>query len=505
MPLSVQEFAAKVKAKYPEYQSLADDDLARRIVAKYPEYEGQVSLAPSVAEKAQQHLAVLKNAPAEKTFGGGLYDSTIGGFVDTAKSAIGMNGPAAAAKTVAGVSIPGMVWNAAKGAYEQYNQAMDAAKNRDLGGAFGHMAAAMVPVVGPAAANAGEHIKQGDIGYGLGEATGLIGQTLLPGALGKKVTAAGPALDAAGDAQYQRVIDPQNVNPSVAAPVARELAGEGVRMRNPQAELGPILNDKANAVDTSTPILGRTMPTPVSPITQALRDARANLFDANGTVRHGMQPVVDGLSALEKEIEAKSVQVSNTPRNVGTIPNEALKNLHQDLSNSAGRGGQFDPAIQSNPDRWSPDMHGANAVMDAVNADPAAAAANAKKSAYIKANRELLQRDGNGNVIGGPHADTLPTKGRVATTLGGAAAMEVAGMAFPPIKPFVHVLGRMLDLGGATKLVTDALRSPAWNTRSAIIKKGMARAIATKDYGSAATIASAIAELEAQENRDNGQ
>ncbi len=40
--LTVSEFAAKIKAKYPEYKDIDDLELSRKIVDKYPEYESLV-------------------------------------------------------------------------------------------------------------------------------------------------------------------------------------------------------------------------------------------------------------------------------------------------------------------------------------------------------------------------------------------------------------------------------------------------------------------------------
>lgn len=45
MALSVQEFSAKIKAKYPEYSSVDDKVLAEKIIAKYPEYKGKVDMS----------------------------------------------------------------------------------------------------------------------------------------------------------------------------------------------------------------------------------------------------------------------------------------------------------------------------------------------------------------------------------------------------------------------------------------------------------------------------
>lgn len=42
--ISAVEFAAKIKAKYPEYQDISDVELAQKMVAKYPEYVNVVEL-----------------------------------------------------------------------------------------------------------------------------------------------------------------------------------------------------------------------------------------------------------------------------------------------------------------------------------------------------------------------------------------------------------------------------------------------------------------------------
>lgn len=52
--LSVQDFAAKIKAKYPEYQNVDDNTLAQKIVAKYPEYQNQVDLSGGASQPQGQ-------------------------------------------------------------------------------------------------------------------------------------------------------------------------------------------------------------------------------------------------------------------------------------------------------------------------------------------------------------------------------------------------------------------------------------------------------------------
>lgn len=58
--------------------------------------------------------------------------------------------------------------------------------------AAGHGAAALLPVIGPAAASAGEDIKRGDIAYGLGKGSALVASVALPAAAGDAVKAMSP-------------------------------------------------------------------------------------------------------------------------------------------------------------------------------------------------------------------------------------------------------------------------------------------------------------------------
>jgi len=43
-PLSITDFAAKIKAKYPEYAEVNDDELVNRIIAKHPDYAPMVNM-----------------------------------------------------------------------------------------------------------------------------------------------------------------------------------------------------------------------------------------------------------------------------------------------------------------------------------------------------------------------------------------------------------------------------------------------------------------------------
>lgn len=66
MPETVEQFAARIKAKYPDYQSVPDRELVERITTKYPEYKNQVDFGS--AEQVDVKLDF--NPPEEKTLAG---------------------------------------------------------------------------------------------------------------------------------------------------------------------------------------------------------------------------------------------------------------------------------------------------------------------------------------------------------------------------------------------------------------------------------------------------
>ena len=53
MPIDYNEFAEKIKAKYPQYKDVDNYTLASKMVEKYPQYQGQVDLKK---KKILRHL-----------------------------------------------------------------------------------------------------------------------------------------------------------------------------------------------------------------------------------------------------------------------------------------------------------------------------------------------------------------------------------------------------------------------------------------------------------------
>lgn len=52
-PMTSQQFAASIKSKYPQYQSLGDDELVSRLLTKYPEYVPHVSDATAAIARSR--------------------------------------------------------------------------------------------------------------------------------------------------------------------------------------------------------------------------------------------------------------------------------------------------------------------------------------------------------------------------------------------------------------------------------------------------------------------
>lgn len=53
----VPEFAAKIKAKYPQYADMPDEELAQKMIAKFPQYQDMIGATPTAASPAEPGLA----------------------------------------------------------------------------------------------------------------------------------------------------------------------------------------------------------------------------------------------------------------------------------------------------------------------------------------------------------------------------------------------------------------------------------------------------------------
>lgn len=75
--MSPQEFATKIKQKYPEYKDVDDVELAQKIVTKYPQYQSQVAFQ-QIAQPQEKTFMEKAGGVTDALFGGGKIGEAIG-------------------------------------------------------------------------------------------------------------------------------------------------------------------------------------------------------------------------------------------------------------------------------------------------------------------------------------------------------------------------------------------------------------------------------------------
>ena len=190
-PLNIDDFAAKIKAKYPEYANVDNAVLAHRIVQKYPEYGSQVDLNARSAPASPPPAPTPQQQPGFFTrLGQSL------GLPTSKDESQAMTDPIQAIKTAAmGGPIVPMAANylktAFKGAKEGLTDAYQAGQDyaqggvsaKDTAGRLGydalHVGLQATPFIGPSIDTAGQDISQKNYSGGAGGLTGVIGQLAL--------------------------------------------------------------------------------------------------------------------------------------------------------------------------------------------------------------------------------------------------------------------------------------------------------------------------------------
>lgn len=261
-----------------------------------------------VGPKLAQAIGEAESLPAKPEW------SSVGRFVSNAAS---MLNPVAAVEGLYGaVTHPvDTIVNIGGAMADQGTQAIQAAREGRSSEAIGHGIAAVVPVVGPAAAHAGEQIASGDVAGGLGTSAGLLAPAL-----------AMPAVRAAG-----RVVGKAA---GVIAPTQREL----VLQR---------LEGYANK-----PFAEAMTPTGSSKEIRTLGKQAAKVA---GDVREGTTAVTpSGLRAqIADHLEATSAKLDDAydaiPKNVGHSTGPILSKLQaaKQALYVEGTGGKVLPAAKA--------------------------------------------------------------------------------------------------------------------------------------------------------------
>lgn len=185
-----------VKAKYPEYADIADEDLGRKVQAKYPEYSDFVDAPDATGQARQSMMATAKKqvapAPAQPGFGQRLYENTIGGPASLLKQYgqhIQENSPKwgmAAGLPAMGQTAMDMGRGISNGFLNAAKKTGAALKQGDIPTAM-QQAPGMVPLIGPPAVQVGEDVDQGNLAGAAGGALGMGLSAAVPGKVGNAV------------------------------------------------------------------------------------------------------------------------------------------------------------------------------------------------------------------------------------------------------------------------------------------------------------------------------
>lgn len=211
--LSTQDFAAKVRAKYPgSYDSLGDDELTSRIVQKYPEYKSVVNfgLSPQTRQAISENPPEFQN-PNDQGVGASLKRTVKGIASIPGQLTTPAKDPAELAVVKSGGGISLLLKRLFVDPMQQSSQKADElrqqAKMSEMEGqtqaasdlnheANMHRIASVVPGAGPMAASIIDRYQGGDKS---GAATDLTTILFGPKAVEKSVGLPGKALDKVSD------------------------------------------------------------------------------------------------------------------------------------------------------------------------------------------------------------------------------------------------------------------------------------------------------------------
>ena len=356
--------------------------------------------------------------------------------------------------------------------------------------AAGRGVAAVVPVLGPAAAAAGEQIGSGDVAGGIGSGLGLVAPFAAKYGLELKRAPNPRKADLlrrdANQTVSQRVLAPGNPRfKATAERIAPEVLSR--KLQGSRLELSQIADEgmaaAADAIDTA--IASRPSPNvlAVKPIVDALT-SRIQEFQAKGTIPTATGKVKH-LTALRDYLAKQGAN--------GLVPFEELKRIRDEFYRTADEAKGY-----QGPDINVPDVGFA-----------AREAGSAIRSHLAKDRPELV----------GPNADYTffkrlgdvldPTLGRpklvngtpVGVTGGLATAGAVAGHALSG----VPLVGPVIPLALARLLpsIQNVVNSPAWQLAKASKKSALADAIEAGQYGKAKGILLLIAAATPKTENDN--
>lgn len=229
---------------------------------------------------------------------------------------------------------------------EQFDKAVDAYRGGRYSEMVGHGAASMLPILGPAAAEAGEQIGSGDVAGGLGKAAGIIAPFGVKAGLDART--ASRTANAATKADYlereaaeqvsKRVLSPANPRyRGQAADVAPELLKRGVQGDRIQVQqwADDLIGASSEAIDKAWDALPPNHRTPTGPIVARLNAQLKSMEFAGKGKKVEVNPVLAdmhaSLSAMRDFVKRRGTSLSA----------DDVRALRQQFDTAAAEAGAF--------------------------------------------------------------------------------------------------------------------------------------------------------------------
>jgi hypothetical protein len=465
--ISAEEFQRRYgSASQPSGETISAEEFAARY--------GQ----SSVADTSKKRLAGIK-AGADLP-PGMTPDQLEGGFWQGVSNTLPSWDGVKQVGKVAGVAGPieqgkaflDVVKNAASAANDQRKKALASLGRGDLVEGGGHALAAAIPVLGPAAAQAGEKIADGEIAEGLGEGAGLVAGVFAPRAAGqaagKVARPVADALDRSAVSQYTKALG-GNKYQKATRDVAQELINRRVKTTNPRENLASFAESKAAAIDTDA-LAAQQAPLDVNAALQRIEDAKASLYRDNGGVQ---VPKDINSDSIAKALDEYADILRQNADAAGTIPMDAAIDLRRTWGDKAGKAGawlkdetNFGTGMQARVDAT-------DSLAGAINENPAIAAANKEKSFWLKT-KDIAKA--------APENKPLLTPFDATAVIGGALGSAVG-----------YPLGAFGTAVGVADVARRLMTSPGWRTASAVTKARVADLLraaqgTSQSAGAAATV-----------------
>jgi hypothetical protein len=200
-------------------------------------------------------------------------------------------------------------YDSAKSALASFQKGNYAEAQRYLTEAEGHGLATIVPIVGPAAADAGEDIGSGKTGQGLGKATGIIGSILAPEMAAKGLGKVGTAIENTKAVRAAREADvPLSAGQAVKAAVSENPTIQKI-MADPAVSQSADLKAAAEKIGQD---IGSKIPQNASPTEIG---------------QHIQNAVTNEKAALGKQFDAIDAQISAAGGDSIKLPKERAQAL----------------------------------------------------------------------------------------------------------------------------------------------------------------------------------